>query len=495
MASHHSISVDTEQRYVITTKAQSRLVLALVIGLSLTVLGCVLAAFHIGEEHHASTGYSSFTSSPVKIGNSSHGDKHGADAHATEAQATTAHGGSHGEGSAHDAHVKAGHGSAEHAATEATAEHGGGHHEFHWYQRVFANLWLNGTFFMGLAVIGLFFVAVQYVSQAGWSAAIIRVPMSFGSFLPFALAVLVITFLVGSHDIFHWTHEGLYDKGSPEYDAILDGKKGYLNTPFFLVRMVGFVGLWIFFNHIIRKNSLKEDGMPGHGIWRSNHKNSAIFLVIFAVSSSVLAWDWLMSIEPHWYSTLFGWYTFASWHVSGFALLALTLVLLKEKGLLAHVNANHLHDVGKFMFGLSIFWTYLWISQYLLIWYANIPEEGIYFIERVRGFDGKYTALFFMNLIINFVFPFLFLMTRDAKRTIIFMKIAACAILIGHWLDFYLMIMPGTLGANAGFGLIEFGMVLTFAAGFIFVISRALASAPLVAKNHPMLEESLHHDI
>jgi hypothetical protein len=259
--------------------------------------------------------------------------------------------------------------------------------------------------------------------------------------------------------------------------------------------MIGFGLLWFAFWRAIRSNSLKEDSTPGHGIWHKNHQLSAIFLVIFAVSSSVLAWDWLMSIEPHWYSTLFGWYTFASWHVSGFAVLALTLIFLKEKGLLPYVTMNHLHDVGKFMFGLSIFWAYLWISQYLLIWYANIPDEGIYFIERVRGFDGKYSGLFFINLFINFVFPFLFLMTRDAKRTMIFMKIAASAILIGHWLDFYLMIMPGTVGSNGGFGLIEFGLVATFASAFILVVSRSIASAPLVAKNHPMLEESLHHDI
>lgn len=209
----------------------------------------------------------------------------------------------------------------------------------------------------------------------------------------------------------------------------------------------------------------------------------------------MLAWDWVMSIEPHWYSTLFGWYTFASWHVSGMAVLALTLVFLKDKGLLGHVNANHLHDVGKFMFAFSIFWTYLWIAQYLLIWYANIPEEGIYFIERVRGFDGQYKGVFFLNLFINFVFPFLFFMTRDAKRTPIFLKVGASAILIGHWLDFYLMVMPGTVGANGGFGFMEFGLVLTFASTFILVVSKAIASAPIVAKNHPMLQESAHHDI
>jgi hypothetical protein len=131
----------------------------------------------------------------------------------------------------------------------------------------------------------------------------------------------------------------------------------------------------------------------------------------------------------------------------------------------------------------------------LLIWYANIPEEGIYFIERVRGFDGKYVGIFFTNIIVNFAFPFLFLMTRDAKRTFIFLKIAASAILVGHWLDFYLMIRPGTVGASGGFGLIEFGLVAAFASAFILVISRSLASVPLVAKNHPMLEESLYHDI
>lgn len=492
MASHHHVSVDKDQRYELSSKAQSRLLLSLVVGVVLTLVGCFMAANHIGESHHESTGYSSLTSSPVKIGGEGHEAAEHGDHHAVKAGEHHAEGaaaGEHGE-AAHEEHA-----AGDHHAKVAASHEGGEHHGGGWMQRLWANLWLDGVFFTGLSVIGVFFVAVQYVSQAGWSAGLVRIPMGFGSFLPIGLGVLVITFLLGGHDVFHWTHEGLYDKSSPEYDAILDGKKGYLNAPFFLARMIVFVGLWFLFSRWIRSNSLKEDQEGGNSFWHKNHKLSAIFLVIFAVSSSMLAWDWVMSIEPHWYSTLFGWYTFASWHVSGMAVLALTLVFLKDKGLLGHVNANHLHDVGKFMFAFSIFWTYLWIAQYLLIWYANIPEEGIYFIERVRGFDGQYKGVFFLNLFINFVFPFLFFMTRDAKRTPIFLKVGASAILIGHWLDFYLMVMPGTVGANGGFGFMEFGLVLTFASAFILVVSKAIASAPIVAKNHPMLQESAHHDI
>lgn len=468
----------------------------MVIGLVLTLVGCFLAANHIGEGHHEASAYSSLTAAPVAMPGhghdaAAHGATHGAghgeakaEAHGEGHEATVANASAHKD--AND-HTRTGGG--------AASEHGGGEHEYHWTKRLWANLWLDGVFFTGLAVIGLFFVAVQYVSQAGWSAGLVRVPMAFASFLPIGLGILIVTFLVGGHDIFHWTHESLYQKGSPDYDPILDGKRGYLNTPFFIIRMVVFVGAWILLGRMIRKNSLTEDLQGGNSFWHKNHKLSAIFLVIFAVSSSMLAWDWTMSIEPHWYSTLFGWYTFASWHVAGIATLGLTLVYLKDKGLLSHVNGNHLHDVGKFMFAFSIFWTYLWIAQYLLIWYANIPEEIIYFLERTKGFDGKFTGVFFINIFINFVFPFLFLMTRDAKRTPLFLKIAASAIIIGHWLDFYLMVMPGTVGAHAGFGFIEFGLVMLFAAAFIYVVSKSLASAPLVAKNHPMLQESAHHDI
>jgi hypothetical protein len=156
------------------------------------------------------------------------------------------------------------------------------------------------------------------------------------------------------------------------------------------------------------------------------------------------------------------------------------------------LNSNHFHDLGKFMFGFSIFWTYVWFSQFMLIWYANLPEESVYFNQRLGGFDGRYTWMFYGNLLVNFAFPFLALMTRDAKRQMIMLKIVCIAILVGHWSDFYLMLMPGTMQGDNGF-LIEIGVALILLGAFLILVTRRLAAASLVPVNHPFIEESVHH--
>jgi hypothetical protein len=386
--------------------------------------------------------------------------------------------------------MDSGHGAESHGVASAHGAHGGGHAAPGWKARLSAVLWHNSIFFTGISLIGVFFIAVQYVAWAGWSVSIKRIPEAFGSFLPFTFVAMVLTFLFGGHEIFHWTHTDVV-----AHDEILQGKSGFLNTPFFLARMVIFFGLWYFIWTILRKYSKSEDLEGGLNYYNRSINVSAVFLIVFGVSTSVCAWDWTMSINPHWYSTLFGWYHFASWWVSGLSVVTLTILLLKDKGLLSWVNQNHLHDLGKFMFAFSVFWTYLWVAQFLLIYYANIPEEIIYFKERMHGNNGHYRGLFFFNIIINFLFPFLFLMTRDAKRQFILLKIAAIGLLMGHWLDFYLMIMPGVTKENSGFGLLEFGTLTVFASAFIFVVSTQISKLGLLAKNHPMLQESLHHDI
>lgn len=360
-------------------------------------------------------------------------------------------------------------------------------------KRIGTNLWINSVFFAGLAITGFFFFAVQYVAMSGWSTLVVRIPMAFGSYLPIAFAFILVSFYFFHHDIFHWTHEGIAVAGSSNYDPIIAGKAGFLNVPFFTFRMIGFFVVWILFYFLITKLALKEDKQTGTGIFRKLVRVCVGFVIFFALSSSLAAWDWIMSIDTHWYSTMFGWYTFASWFVASIAGVTLVIVFLKSVGYLEFVNENHLHDLGKFVFGFSIFWAYIWLSQFLLIYYANIPEETAYFFERIES--PFYFKVFLVVLLANFAFPFLGLMTRDAKRKIALLKIVCVVVVAGHWLDFYLMVTPGVLREAGNFGFIEIGLAMIFLAIFLFTVLRKLSKHKLVPQNHPLIQESLNHHI
>jgi hypothetical protein len=216
---------------------------------------------------------------------------------------------------------------------------------------------------------------------------------------------------------------------------------------------------------------------------------SSLFVVFFAISSSTSAWDWLMSIDAHWFSTLYGWYVFSGLLVSTMAVIILILIFLKNQGFMQHVNKEHMHDLGKYLFAFSILWMYLWFSQYLLQWYGNIPEETVYFVERITHFK----TLFFANLIINFVLPFLILMARNSKRMDLILGIAAVIIFMGHWLDYFLAIMPGIAGEDAHIGFFEIGLTIGYAGLFLMVVFYMLTKASLVPVNHPYFKESLEY--
>ncbi|WP_236675814.1 quinol:cytochrome C oxidoreductase [Chryseolinea lacunae] len=422
-------------------------------------------------------------------GPSGGGEEHGAGA--TEHHAAVA--------TSHDMVASAEHGA---AASEGHHAEGGEHHETtYWVKRLFTTLWMNNVYFTGLGLIGLFFVAIQYAAQAGWSVGVKRIALAMGTWIPFAGLLMLALWFITKHDVFHWTHSYLYQEGGPQFDKIINKKAPFFFWPlaggtfpaFFIIRMLLFFGLWYWFFLSLRKNIIAEDIEGTTSFWHRNRGTSAWFLVFFGASSSIAAWDWVMSIDTHWFSTMFGWYVFASWWVTGLAVITLIAAHLKSAGYLKIVNANHLHDLGKFVFAFSIFWTYIWFAQFLLIYYAHIPEETVYFVERMN--NSPYSWIFYLNIIVNFVLPFLLFMTRDAKRHLSMLKVVCPIVIVGHWFDFFNMVTPGVMKHDGAVGFLEIGVFIIFAAVFLLVVLNSLTKLPLYGKNDPMLQESLHHHI
>ncbi|MBZ4041777.1 cation-translocating P-type ATPase [Flavobacterium hibisci] len=352
-------------------------------------------------------------------------------------------------------------------------------------------LYVACIFFLLLTMGVLAFYAIQQVAQAGWSPVLFRVMQGITAYLPAgSIIFFIILVLCGLHfnHIFVWLGEGVTDPKSPNYDAIIAGKSGYLNFPFWIIRAFIFLLGWNLYRIYSRKNCLAQDEANDDLYYKKNFKLSAGFLVFFIVSESIMSWDWIMSFDPHWFSTLFGWYVFASFFVSGITTIALVTVYLKSKGYLEYVNTSHIHDLAKFMFGISVFWTYLWFSQFMLIWYANIPEEVTYFVTRIQ----LYNLPFFGAVVMNFVFPLLILINTDFKRLNWVIVMAGIVILLGHYVDFFNMIMPGTVGDRWFIGVSEIASILFFLGLFIFVVFTALSKSPLLAKRNPFIEESKH---
>lgn len=369
------------------------------------------------------------------------------------------------------------------------------------YTQAWPNLLMNNYYFMIIALGSTFFLAVQYVAEVGWSVVIKRILEAISQYLWVAAGIMILILIFGGHHLYHWMGAGITDPKSPEYDAIIAGKSGFLNPTFFWIRVAVYFSVWIGFAYIFRKNSLKMDADLRGAVdcYNMNKRYAAAFLVLFAITSSTMSWDFVMSIESHWYSTLFGWYTFAGLFVTSMCILAFTVGYLKSKGYLPEVTDNHIQDIGKFMFAFSVFWTYLWFAQFMLIWYANLPEEVTYFMLRQDHYRGIWLGAFF----INFICPFIILMTRDSKRKIKLLMAMSVLLFIGHWMDTFIMVIPGSMALHSSngepligtVGLMEIGTTIGFLGLFMYMVQHHLSKAPLVIKNHPMMEESLHHVI
>ena len=365
-------------------------------------------------------------------------------------------------------------------------------HVFHQLQnKPWAALYVACIFFMLISLGALAFYAIQQVAQAGWSPVLFRVMQGITAYLlPGSIIFFIILVLSGFHfnHIFVWMKDGITEVGNANYDKLIAGKSGYLNVTFWLIRAAIFIAGWNLYRYFSRKNCIAQDASDDNTFYKKNFKLSAGFLVFFIVSESIMSWDWIMSFDPHWFSTLYGWYVFASFFVSGITTISMVTLYLKSKGYLENVNTSHIHDLSKFMFGISVFWTYLWFSQFMLIWYANIPEEVTYFKFRIE----YYNLPFFGAVVMNFIFPLLVLINTDFKRITPIIVGAGVVILCGHYVDFFNMIMPATVGDRWFIGVSEIASVLFFLGLFIYVVFTALSKAPLTPKRNPFIEKSEH---
>lgn len=332
-------------------------------------------------------------------------------------------------------------------------------------QRAWANILLNNVYFLFLAVSGLVFISIHSLSHATWWVGLRRIPEAMTSFIPVGGMLMLLIFF-GRHSLYEWTDAEVVAR-----DVVLLGKSAYLNTPFFFVRMILIIGIWSFFAFRLRKRSESHASL---------YRLSAIFLPVFAVTLTMASVDWLMSLEPHWFSTIFTFYTFSGLFLNGITFITLATVLLKQRGYFKDViNDDHLHDLGKLVFAFSSFWAYIWVCQYLLIWYSNIPEETVYYHLRT---DTDWGWLFLLNLAMNWAIPFLVLMPRVSKRRPAVLQRVCILLLIGHWLDLYVMGFPRVVSIRS-IGPLEVFIALGYAAGFFLITGKALSRLPLVAKN------------
>ncbi len=374
--------------------------------------------------------------------------------------------------------------------------------------RIWATIIYNNHFFLKVALCAMFFISANNIGYSGWIVGIRRILEAISLYVPIGATLMLIIMALGFSHVYHWGDTDLINPDSPKYDAILASKAWYLNMPFFWGRLISYAVVWSALILIMRRMSLNSDADPSISSYQKTKYLTALFILFFAVTSSTSSWDVLMSVQPHWYSTLFGWYNFISAFVTVMSVTMLFFIYLRGKGFLPHVNDSHMHDIGKFMFGFSIAWAYLFYSQFMLIWYSNMPEETVYFNERIN----HYPLIMYLMVMMNFIAPFFILVTRGAKRNNKVVVALAIIIIVGHWLDYYQEVVPGALAnmlghgahhdahaapyyADGMLGVIDIGLFLAYAGAFSFVVFNALSKAPLLPVGHPFAKETLYHNI
>ncbi|NQU66835.1 MAG: hypothetical protein HQ510_02730 [Candidatus Marinimicrobia bacterium] len=338
------------------------------------------------------------------------------------------------------------------------------------------------VFWVTISLGALFFLLMHHVTGAFWSVSLRHVVESIVATIPL-MAILWIPIGFGIHDLYHWSHESVMAS-----DKLLAAKAPYLNTTFFVIRTLIYFIIWGFISYKLR--SLSKRTKSNNDIL-SMRKVSAVGTVFYALTVSFAMFDWLMSLDPHWYSTIYGVYLFGGAYLNGIAMVILVIAALKSLNLLTtEVTSEHYQDLGKLLFGFVVFWAYISASQYFLIWYGNIPEETIWFKRR---WEGTWKAFSLSMIAVGFIVPFFALMFRAAKRNLVFLSSICLLLFVAHWMDMYWNVMPGFHRGNVSLSWIDLSTMVALGGLFFWTVWRSLASRSLIPLNDPYLNKSISH--
>jgi hypothetical protein len=352
-------------------------------------------------------------------------------------------------------------------------------------ERAIFNYLVTYLMIVSIGLGSLFLIALEYIAGADWSTPIRRIPEFFAGLLP-VLLVLVIPLLVFNHDLFHWAHkEAIAD------DKILQGKAPYLNITFFVIRTFVFIGLWSLFYWVLTRNSKKQDSTKDQILTKKNIKLSAFFIPVFALSLTFTAIDFMMSLEPHWFSTIFGVYFFAGTVVAALSAITIAVILLKEKGYFSPwMNDDHLFSLGALMFAFINFWAYIAFSQFMLIWYADLPEETFWYLIR---WEGGWVFISILLIIAHFFVPYFALLTQPSKMNPKRLKFIAIWLLFAHLLDIFWLVMPnmGSMKNGYVFSWIDLVFPIAGTGLVILVFTFAAKKANLIPIGDPKLKRGI----
>src|SRR5918994_1555822 len=344
--------------------------------------------------------------------------------------------------------------------------------------------WLvSFLFFLSLALGALFFVLIQYAAQGGWGIVLRRIGETTFAMIP-VMAALFLPLLLGLHDLYEWTHAE-----AVAADPLLQWKAPYLNVPFFLIRAAVYFGIWSFIALMYYRGSRGQDVTGDPGVSARLRRLAGPAIIVLALTQTFASVDWIMSLTPHWYSTMFGVYFFAGSFVGFIALLSVIAAAMRGAGLLDTViSVEHLHDVGKLLFAFTVFWTYIAFSQFFLIWYANLPEETTWYRARMEG-SWMTVSLFLMAG--PFVAPFFYLMGRPVKRRGWTLAVGGAWLLAMHFIDLYWQIMPTLHPEGLRPSVLDVAAFVAVGGSFVAAAGWLMRRQALVPVRDPRLEESL----